>query len=80
VTDASLLPRARCRSCGATIHWVMTERGRAMPIDVKPNALGNVVFKSDGRVRVTHDDPAAGETRWLSHFATCPHAREHRVR
>ena len=74
------LPRAKCRSCGATIHWVTTEHGRAMPIDVKPNQLGNVAFKPNGVVRVTHDPPADDELRYLSHFATCPHAREHRDR
>lgn len=43
-------PASSCRSCGATVFWIVTPRGRKMPVD------------GDG----------------TSHFASCPHAAEHR--
>jgi hypothetical protein len=80
VTDFSGLPRARCRSCGATIHWVTTAvGGRAMPIDVKPHPDGNVFRQANGLAAVAANPPGDA-VRYVSHFTTCPHASEHRAR
>lgn len=77
-----------CKSCGARIVWVRTAEGRNMPIDTQPSPAGNVrIIGLKGNhpvVAVYRDaDTAAGladpdEQRWLSHFATCPQAAEHR--
>lgn len=72
-----------CRSCGAPVVWVRTEAGRPMPLDPEPTPTGNVIYtdEADRRVKVvgTADDLFATD-RYVSHFATCPHAEEHRQR
>lgn len=71
-----------CSSCGANIHWVRMEpSGKPMPLDEVPSPRGNVVrtdLKGGARAWKKDDDPAL--TRWMSHFATCPHAASFRKR
>lgn len=57
---------ARCKSCGAHIEWQKTARGSVMPVDPKYV----VIVTDNGQV-------VKGR---ISHFATCPHADEHRKR
>lgn len=54
---------ARCRSCKAPIQWVKTTKGKAMPVDLDDASRGRKLFNPKTMV---------------SHFATCPHAEEHR--
>lgn len=63
---------AACRSCGAKIVWALTATGKKIPLDAKPEK--RVVLESRtpfGEVAVVHDT-------FVSHFATCPNAAEHR--
>ena len=55
---------SKCRSCGADIVWVKTQQGKNMPIDAETDN-GDTIF--DHNVH-------------RSHFATCPHADQHRRR
>lgn len=84
--DTASLPanprRGSCRSCGAAIYWALTGSGTSMPVDIEPVAGGNVRFVGPARVEVLgpievelEDGPL-----FVSHFATCPHADEHRRR
>lgn len=52
-----------------------------MPVDVEPVAGGNVRFIAPKLVEVLGPLEAAleDEPLWVSHFATCPHAAEHRT-
>jgi hypothetical protein len=65
---------AVCSSCGAEILWTVTEAGRRMPVDAKPEK--RVVLK------VNDSDPLTPLSRvtdtFISHFATCPNAQRHR--
>ena len=78
----------KCRACGAPIVWAESERGRMMPIDAEPSPRGNLIKigvaeRVDPLRRrystvpivgvVAADDPSPAE-RYLSHFASCPHA------
>lgn len=65
---------AKCRSCGASIKWVLTEKGKWMPLDAEPVEGGNIAVLNDGSY--VSSDP--GGMRYLSHFATCPQASAHR--
>jgi len=56
-----------CKSCGAQIVWAKTASGRAMPLDARPER--RVVL--DGGVARVVD-------AYVAHWATCPHAGEHR--
>lgn len=58
---------AKCSSCGAAVYWIVTARGKKMPVD--PAVPG-------GQVPSPLKDGAPG--RGVSHFATCPHADQHR--
>lgn len=68
-----------CRSCGAPIIWVETERGRRMPVEAEPNSGGKFVLEDEevDTPRALYQPTANGE-RFESHFANCPQANEHR--
>jgi hypothetical protein len=64
---------ANCRSCGAEIVWAKTERGKAIPLDAKPEkrfVLEEVPMQRDRQARQV--------TTYVSHFATCPDADKFR--
>lgn len=74
---------SRCRSCRAEVVWCVTAGGKAMPVDVEPVEDGNVVLEDDGDLVATVVPPGQGllgdeRPRYVSHFATCPNADEHR--
>lgn len=58
-------PIEKCRSCQAPIVWVKTAAGKSMPVDAGSVTVGDLVY-----------DP----TWHVSHFATCPNAKQHRSR
>jgi hypothetical protein len=65
--------------------WVVTDKGRRMPLDPEPVRDGNVVFTGEydddvPRVRYLHRDEAPDVPTYKSHFATCPNADAHRRR
>lgn len=71
-----------CRGskCSAQIRWVRTTAGELMPIDAEPVLGGNVELIDDGTTAVVHGQPDlfADTPRYVSHFATCPNAKEFR--
>lgn len=77
-----------CRSprCRQKIRWAKTETGDAIPVDYDPDPQGRLVrfmrAPGDWRVRVLRkgEDAPAGDTRWTSHFTTCPEATRFRTR
>jgi hypothetical protein len=82
-TDAELRPdNLRCRSCGAAIFWALTTTGRKVPLDADPveaeAEAGRyaLLWPDDGRTPRAIHRPAL----YLTHFATCPNASQHRRR
>ena len=77
---------SRCRSCGAAIRWATTVNGKRIPLYEQPVPDGNLVLSdpTPGSYAPTalHVDPDAllldDPPRFVSHFATCPHADQHR--
>jgi hypothetical protein len=82
-------PQHVCRSCGAPIQWAMTEKGKRMPVDLKPDERGNILLQHrEGDVPLAvylNDiekqkliDALDGRLQrhrlFLSHFVTCKHA------
>lgn len=73
-----------CWSCKAAVWWGVTVAGEAIPLDVGSRADGNLVIRrqADGSLRVCHasvvQQSLFSETRYVSHFATCPNADLHR--
>lgn len=68
-----------CKTCGAKIVWVETEAGKSIPLDAEKVLGGNVEVEGGlvgGIARVVKPEPDV--LRYVSHFATCPHARAHR--
>jgi len=69
-----------CRSCGAPILWALTENGKRIPLDAapaeRPTGLFRLVEKIGERTPVAVS--VSGEAVYLSHFATCPYADQHR--
>ena len=73
---------SRCKSCCAPIRWARTAAGKPIPLDLEPVPGGNIQLR-DGVARVLTPieamiEPLEGGPRFLSHFATCPYADEHR--
>jgi len=67
----------QCRSCGATIIFVKTAKGKSMPLDVQPADDGNIIVVDGVAVYLKGEAPP-NKLRWKSHFATCPQAAQHR--
>lgn len=73
-----------CKSCDGPIVWATLPSGKLMPLDAQPVPNGNIAARRDERgdlvARVLKDgeQPANGERRGTSHFATCPNAAAHR--
>jgi len=71
----------KCRSCGAAIIWAKTAGGSSVPLDAEPVPNGNIVLRSDGiavYLKAADARPTGG--CFVSHFATCPNAAQHRKR
>lgn len=78
---------SRCRSCTAEVFWARTASGKLIPIDAEPVDGGNVhvvTRRADGTpatIRVATQDELGihpDKSTYVSHFATCPSANEHR--
>lgn len=75
-----------CRTCREPIRWVIMESGRSTPLDDAPVENGNVALEANGKrgIVLAGDELARarahGEPLYLSHFATCPFADQHRRR
>lgn len=76
---------ARCKSCNAPIRWCVTEGGKAMPVDLMPVRGGNITLRDEGvRTVAVYVQPLLepeedkGRPHYVSHFATCPNATQHR--
>lgn len=63
-----------CSSCSAPIKWVRTERGKHMPVDAKPTTL----LVATGGHGPQGTPNVTSRRGWVSHFATCPNADQHR--
>lgn len=71
-----------CRSCGASVRWAVTSANKKMPVDVAPVVDGNLVIEREGptpEVRYLAADEETEKDRYVSHFATCPQAKEWRA-
>lgn len=76
---------ARCKSCGAEIIWIKTPAS-SMPCDPEPQYYrpdkqgGMTIVTPNGKVlkaRLVDPVKAIG-VGYISHFATCPSAVQHR--
>ena len=76
-----------CRSCGARIIWVRMTSGKAMPCDAQKISFNPVhpvtkeaqtYITEDGKVCRGEYDPNGEKNGYISHFATCPAADQHR--
>lgn len=70
------MQESRCRSCGANVLWV----GRTI-LDAVPVDNGNIEI-IDGVIHVASKllPLSADRPRYVSHFSTCPQAKEWRKR
>lgn len=82
---------AKCKSCGAEILWIKTEKGKMMPCNLRAipvrgirdgmdEAINRIitVVTRDGRIQTGIADPSSPVYGFESHFATCPYAGKHR--
>lgn len=84
MTAPAHLRRAQCDSCSEPIYWVYTDERERMPIDVEPVEHGNLLLSpANVPPSVTVVSKAGrppGTKLYVSHFATCRHADQHRKR
>lgn len=69
-----MIPVSRCRSCDESIVWMRTNTGKNMPVDADTVDEADLETTEDGAPLFDH------QKGHVSHFATCPHADEHRRR
>lgn len=72
-------PNGKCRSCDAAVVWAETAKRKKIPLDPEPRADGNVRIAgrlADGTIIVAALAP--GEGSYVSHFASCKDAAQHR--
>lgn len=65
-----------CKTCGASIIWVKTTKGKDMPLDARKLS----VFVIDPAQSAEGKQLAIQVTGYESHFATCVDADLHRKR
>lgn len=84
-----LAPVQQCRSCRAPIVWSVTKHaGKRLPLNPKPSPMGNVRVELNSSVLYAELVLAAyreallaeGQPLYVSHFATCPNAKNWRNR
>ena len=69
----------KCRGCEAPIFFARTKTGALMPINVgETPGSGNIILQNGLDGRPTAIEVEAGQGRYTSHFATCPHAKSFR--
>lgn len=66
----------KCRSCGASICFAKTTKGKQMPLNAEPQRL--VVLDDDPLDPVGLAKVAVVRACFTPHFATCPAAAEFR--
>ncbi|MCI4360649.1 MAG: hypothetical protein L3J91_03015, partial [Thermoplasmata archaeon] len=79
-----------CRSCKAAIRWAVSVKGKRIPLDAdplpdgnlrlyRPDPMGHVLRLPPSRaIFVPRPERVEGELLFVTHFATCPYAEEHR--
>lgn len=75
---------SKCKSCGAEIIFIRSLKGKQIPCNAEPvrftyelGAPDRVVTRN-GEVLPAIIGPNGAETGYISHFATCPNANNHR--
>ena len=79
---------AECRSCRITIDWAQLPDGKPVPVDRASagDPKGNLAVHRTtagtlkARVLKAGEQLQPGEVRGISHFASCPQARQWRER
>lgn len=73
---------AECWSCKAPITFALTATGKKMPLDAEPVDDGEYVidYDDEGAPHTFHQPvpDLMGTPRYKPHWATCPHAKQHR--
>jgi hypothetical protein len=90
MNDDAMLPPAfdfptkPCGTCGAPVIWATTGAGKPMPVDAVPVKGGNILLSppimSRPIARVYDSKKPPFAMGYAAHFATCPHAEQHRKR
>jgi hypothetical protein len=69
---------ANCKSCGAEIIWATSVNDKPIPLDAKPEKRLILVFHRNVE-RGDYNEARMVDT-YVSHFASCPDAAQHRKR
>lgn len=77
---------SRCRSCNAQVKWIRMQTGKYMPVDpylhtMIEGAGDTVLVTEEGSVihgTLASYEEGANASGYISHFATCPNASQHR--
>ena len=69
-----------CRACGVAMRWARSAKtGKPIPLDAAPRPDGNILLDGDvARYLGKGEVVPAGALRWVSHFSTCPAAKQFR--
>ena len=62
---------SKCKSCGADIVWMVTTKGKNMPVNYSEKVRVFLEFTKPRPLTFNHQT-------MISHFATCPNSAAHR--
>lgn len=68
-----------CNHCGEAIRWLLTTKGKNMPVNAEPDPKRGNVIRQGGQAGVLNPRAAiaaraAGKELFLHHVVTCPYA------
>jgi len=73
------VPLTKCRRCPAQIFFVLSEKGRPIPMDAEPVQGFTLEKRKPGADGLHYPHYVAHHARvYISHFATCPEAASFR--
>lgn len=65
---------SKCKSCKTAILWVITPKGKKIPVDAKKTRVCQLIdISGELKIEEVHEGH-------VSHWATCPNAGQHRMR
>lgn len=76
---AQTFPTTLCKSCRARIIWAKTVNGKAMPVDADTSRPDANIILGEGSDGLVASVTQPGRGFFVSHFAVCPAANNHRT-
>ena len=72
------MSKSKCKSCGVEIMWLKTRAGKNIPVDIPKMEIIDGMLHGESANEAVTTAHEFNPDYMVSHFATCPHAKQHR--